>query len=95
MRHIHRSQKPLERIGIYANRCTMRLYVIFLFGVAIGVTVAAISFTDGEVTEDDSMKVMAYYVGEIFYIPIVMLLDCLILSTLLDLSNKLEKGKAD
>ena len=51
MRHIHHSQKPLEGIGIYANGCIMRLYLILFSGLALVYTANTIS-TLQNVTQD-------------------------------------------
>ena len=87
MQHIHSSSKPLESIGIYANRCLMITYVVSFFCVAIVFTLGIV--VNILLQSDNQKKIVLLSISLVFS-PISVLVDCLILYTLYRLSNKVK-----
>ena len=94
--HIHRSQRPLERIGIFANRWIMRMYLLNWCGFCISETMWCVAATiiDFDIDDDNFNQSRLMYISSIFYWIFYTGIVCIVLSTFLRLSNQVEKEKA-
>ena len=96
MRHIYRSQKPLEKIRIYPKKCIFRAYIVLWIGLCIFFTsltvIDTIAVYNFELLESAFYVEFYLVIGIIFNIFFIMI-DCLILYTILLLSNKIEEDK--
>ena len=87
--HILKHQKPLEKIKIFANRKILTLYIVLLCGLCLAWTAYTIILSlDFEPNNfNQVIKLVTITLKWAFYNAI----DCLILYTLLYLSNKVEE----
>ena len=93
MLHILKNQKPLEKIKIFANRKILTLYFVLLCGLCIAWTVYTIilSLDFAPNNFNQVIKLMTITLKWAFYNAV----DCLILYTLVCLSNKVEEEHVD
>ena len=96
MRYIHKSQKPIEAIGVYCNKWLMVLYVSLWGGYCTSYTISSIACIFDYLYGQDTKKYLdiIFYSSDLYRV-FAMVLDCLILCTFLRLSNDIGADKVD